>query len=274
MALVVKTLVVSAILISFYVYSGFDNVPNLWNRWYTGQDDVSSWYIPFANWDGQYYLLLSDWGYNYEETPDSPRAFFPLYPVLIHILSYVVPRMVAAALLSYLLTAGFCYFLFKLGEHFGCRKPYLAILIVLAFPTAFFTSVFYTEALFLFLQLGLVYHLLITRSRKRWIYAALLPLTRGTALFFAAGLFAYMLLAYFKSAKKETETRSQRRRRARGEKNTYASATAESVTFNWNYYLSCFYAFFVGGDIVFGVFWLYYRRPFGRCVRARYLWCQ
>ena len=87
MALVIKTLVVSAILISFYVYSDFDNVPNLWNRWYTGQDDVSSWYIPFANWDGQYYLLLSDWGYNYEETPDSPRAFFPLYPVLIHMLS-------------------------------------------------------------------------------------------------------------------------------------------------------------------------------------------
>ena len=122
----------------FLCLSGFDNVPNLWNRWYTGQDDVSSWYIPFANWDGQYYLLLSDWGYNYEETPDSPRAFFPLYPVLIHILSYVVPRMVAAALLSYLLTAGFCYFLFKLGEHFGCRKPYLAILIVLAFPIFYF----------------------------------------------------------------------------------------------------------------------------------------
>ena len=164
MALVVKTLVVSAILISFYADSDFDNVPNLWNRWYTGQDDVSSWYIPFANWDGQYYLLLSDWGYNYEETPDSPRAFFPLYPMLIHISSYVVPRMVAAVLLSYLLTAGFCYFLFKLGEHFGCRKPYLVILIVLAFPTAFFASVFYTEALFLFLQLGCVYHLLVTQS--------------------------------------------------------------------------------------------------------------
>ena len=246
MALAVKTLVVSAILIFFYVDSNFGNVPNLWNRWYTGQDDLSSWYIPFANWDGQYYLLLSDWGYNYDETPDSPRAFFPLYPVFIHILSYVVPRMVVA-LLSYLLTAGFCYFLFKLGEHFGCHKPYLVILIVLAFPTAFFASVFYTEALFLFLQLGLVYHLLVTKSRKRWIYAALLPLTRGTALFFAAGLFAYMLLEYFKAKNKKSETRSQRRRRARRKENAYVSVTVESVAFNWHYYLSCFYAFFVGG---------------------------
>ncbi len=253
MALVVKTLIVSAILISFYAYSDFDNVPNLWNRWYTGQDDVSSWYIPFANWDGQYYLLLSDWGYNYEETPDSPRAFFPLYPVLIHILSYVVPRMVAAALLSYLLTAGFCYFLFKLGEHFGCEKPYLAVLIVLAFPTAFFISVFYTEALFLFLQLGLVYHLLVTKSRKRWVYAALLPLTRGTALFFAVGLFAYVLVEHFRSGKRKTETRSQRRRRARKE-DAYVSAIADSVAFNWNYYLSCFYAFLVGGMLYLAFF--------------------
>ena len=253
MALVVKSLIMSAILISFYAYSDFDNVPNLWNRWYTGQDDVSSWYIPFANWDGQYYLLLSDWGYNYEETPDSPRAFFPLYPMLIHLLSYVVPRMVAAALLSYLLTAGFCYFLFKLGEYFGCEKPYLAVLIVLAFPTAFFTSVFYTEALFLFLQLGLVYHLLVTRSRKRWVYAALLPLTRGTALFFAVGLFAYMLIEHFKSGKRKTETRSQRRRRARKE-DAYVSATVDSVAFNWSYYLSCFYAFFVGGVLYLAFF--------------------
>ena len=45
-------------------------------------------------------MLLSDWGYNYDKTPDSPRAFFPLYPLLIRTLSYVMPRMVAAALLS------------------------------------------------------------------------------------------------------------------------------------------------------------------------------
>ena len=112
MALAAKTLILAALAISFYAGSDFDNVPNLWNRWYTGQDDLSSWYIPFSNWDGQYYLLLSDWGYNYDNTPDSPRAFFPLYPLLIRTLSYVMPRLVAAALLSYLLTAGLCFFLF------------------------------------------------------------------------------------------------------------------------------------------------------------------
>ena len=269
MVLVVKLLVVSAILISFYVDSDFGVVPNLWNRWYTGPDDLSSWYIPFANWDGQYYLLLSDWGYNYQETPDSPRAFFPLYPTLIRILSYVIPRMVAAAVLSFLLTAGFCYFLFKLGDHFGCRKPHLVILITLAFPTAFFASVFYTEALFLFLQLGFVYHFLVTRSSKRWIYAALLPLTRGTAIFFAVGVLAYMLLEYFKSAKQKRQREVSKRRTRKG-KYAYASATRrtarkgksasasapeeQSVTFNWNYYLSCYYAFLVGGMLYLAFF--------------------
>ena len=259
MALAAKTLILAALAISFYAGSDFDNVPNLWNRWYTGQDDLSSWYIPFSNWDGQYYLLLSDWGYNYDNTPDSPRAFFPLYPLLIRTLSYVMPRMVAAALLSYLLTAGLCFFLFKLGKHFGCRKCHLVILITLSFPTAFFASVFYTEALFLFLKFGFVYHFLVTKSRKARIYAALLPLTRGTALFVSVGVFAFVLLAYFKYQKdanerRRAQTRSPRRRRTRTKKDTRAGAPAGSDTFNWNYYLSCAYAFAVGGVLYLAFF--------------------
>ena len=259
MALAAKSLIVAALAISFYAGSDFNNVPNLWNRWYTGPDDLSSWYIPFSNWDGQYYLLLSDWGYNYDNTPASPRAFFPLYPLLIRTLSYVMPRMVAATLLSYLLTAGLCFFLLKLGAHFGCRKCHLVVLLTLSFPTAFFASVFYTEALFLFLQIGFVYHFLVTRSRKAWIYAALLPLTRGTALFFFVGVFSYVLLAYFKyqqdaNEKRKAQARSPGRRRKRIVKDTDAVAPARSDTFSWSYYCSCAYAFIVGGVLYLAFF--------------------
>ena len=269
LALVVKTIIGLATVLSFYLFSDSGNVPNLWNRWYTGADDLSSWYIPFANWDGQYYLLLSDWGYNYAGTPDSPRAFFPLYPMIIRALSAVIPRMVATALLSLFGTVGLCYFLAKIGDRLGCREPYLAVLITLAFPTAFYISVFYTEGLFLFLQLGFVYHFLITRSRRVWIFAALLPLTRGTALFVAAGAFAHMLLTYFQSARKATHATpdkpSQRRRRPASApaKRTGkepgkgpAGAPEASLTFDWNYYLSCLFAFVVGGVlylVFFGV---------------------
>ena len=48
-----------AMLYFFYGSSDFEGVQNLWNRWYTGEEDLASWYIPFANWDGQRYLLLA-----------------------------------------------------------------------------------------------------------------------------------------------------------------------------------------------------------------------
>jgi len=241
-ALVAKALIVTAILLSFYLSTDFGNVFNLWNRWYTGSGDLASWYIPFSNWDGQYYLLLSDWGYNYAGTPDSSHAFFPLYPMLIRVLSLVLPRMAAAGLLSVLTTAGFCYFLFLTGHLLGCRSPHLAVLVTLSFPTAFYASVFYTEGLFLFLQLGFVYHYLFTRSRMAWLFAALLPLTRGTALFVAAGVFAHMLLGYFKSLRE-----ASRSSRSSPDKGTRSARKLASISFDWNYHAHCLAAFVVGG---------------------------
>lgn len=245
LALIVKTLIVIAILLSFYLFSDFGNVPNLWNRWYTGADDLSSWYIPFANWDGQYYLLLSDWGYDYAGTIDSPRAFFPLYPMIIRALGIVFPHTLAGAIVSLLTTVWFCYFLYKIGHHMGCRSPHLGILILLSFPTAFYTSAFYTEGLYLFLQLGFVYHFLVTRSRQVWIYAALLPLTRGTALFVAVGVLAYMLLAYFQQVR-----------------DTARSLPNKAAGFDWDFYLGCFSAFLIGGILYLTFFMVTTGDPF------------
>ena len=250
LALAAKTLVVLAMWLSFSLYSDFGNVPNLWNRWYTGPDDLSSWYIPFANWDGQYYLLLSDWGYGYAGTPDSPHAFFPLYPMLIRVLAFVLPRMTAAALLSVLSTCGFCYFLFLTAVRSGCRSPHLAILITLSFPTAFFASVFYTEGLFLFLLSGFVYHYLVSRSSRMWIYAALLPLTRGTALFVAAGVVAHMLLGHVRWARAAQATASRKNHRRRRPATTHGKPVGdqmEPIAFDWDYHAKCLAAFVAGG---------------------------
>lgn len=241
-ALVAKVVVGAALVVGFYAGSDFESVPNLWNRWYTGPDDLASWYIPFSNWDGQYYLLLSDWGYNYDQTTDSPRAFFPLYPLLIRALSYVMPRMVAATLLSVLLTAGLGFFLLRLAAHFGCRDRHLVILFTLSFPTAFFASVFYSEALFMFLQLGFVYHLMVTRSWKAWIYAGLLPLTRGTALFVVVGALAFFVLLHVRY-KRATNEHS----RTPTSKDTESVASTRSDAVHLDYHYGCAYAFLVGG---------------------------
>jgi hypothetical protein len=253
--LVIKIIITSIILLSFYLSSDFENVINLWNRWYTGPEDLSSWYIPFANWDGQYYLLLSDWGYNYAGTIDSPSAFFPLYPMLIRILSMVLPNMVAAALLSVLTTAGFCYFLFLIGTHTGCKKPHLAVLFLLSFPTAFYTSVFYTEGLFLFLLLGFVYHYFFFQSRTAWVYAALLPLTRGAALFVVAGVVANMLLGYLRSVRQGTQlTPGNANIHSGTDRRAPTGESVAEIAFDWNYHARCGVAFLVGGMLYLAFF--------------------
>ena len=254
LGLAVKT-VVSLVMLFFFLW--FTGNPDLNLRHYTGLDDVSSWYIPFANWDGQHYLLLSDLGYNQDYDRSGGRQFYPLYPLLIRLLSIPFSPPVAALLLNYLFVAGACVFLYRLGQHFQCRRPHLVILLVMTFPTAFFTSAIYSEALFLFLMTGFAWHFFATRSRMRLVYLALLPLTRGTAFFLFGGLLLYVALAFFqfvKNRRKEQlkQKKAQKNLQKKGEKGKAARRRArqtqphETAAFDWRYYLPCLPAFVVG----------------------------
>ena len=192
MALVVKLFIMLA-MANFYDAVSDHDLTNLWNRHYTGQDNLASWFILFANWDGQHYLLLAERGYSFHM--DSP-AFYPLYPGLINLLSHIFPPAVSAVLLSYVFTAGFSLFLYRITAHFSRSKAQLTVLLVMTFPTAFFFSAFYTESLFLFLETGFLYHLFVTRSKAGLIYLMLLPLTRPSAVFIFGGLILYTLFEY------------------------------------------------------------------------------
>lgn len=235
-ALAIKTIVMAAILYFFYRLPDVEGVHNPWNRWYTGEEDLSSWYIPFANWDGQHYLLLADYGYGHWR---HSQSFYPLFPALIRLLSQVFSPAVSAVLLNFAFTAGFCLFAYRLAKHFGCRRPHLPVLLLLAFPTAFFYSAFYSEPLYLFLQMGAVYHLLATRSRARWVYLALLPLARGTAAFVLVGMLLYALLE-MKAALDRRLERARRTKPGKSRKN------AAAERFPWRYHLSGCAAFFAG----------------------------
>ena len=249
LGLAIKTVVSLAMLFFFLWFTDWGN-PNLDLRHYTGLDDVSSWYIPFANWDGQHYLLLSDLGYNQEYDRSGGRQFYPLYPLLIRLLSILFSPPVAALLLNYLFVAGACVFLYRLGNHFQCRRPHLVILLVMTFPTAFFTSAIYSEALFLFLMTGFAWHFFATRSRMRLVYLALLPLTRGTAFFFFGGLLLYVALAFFlfeknrKKAQKNLQKKGKKGRAAR--RRARQTQPHETAAFDWRYHLPCLPAFAVG----------------------------
>ena len=222
LALAVKIAMAAFMLFAFYQFSDFEQIHNLGNRLYTGQENRTAWYLAFANWDGQHYLILSDLGYKHW---NFAQAFYPLYPMLMRALSAVFSPWMSGLILNYLFTAGFCVFLHRIAAHIKCPKPHLAVLMLLAFPTAFFTGAIYTEALFLFLLTGFLYHLLVTRSYAVLMYAFLMPLTRGTAIFIAGGLLLHTALEYAQAR---------------------AAQIAPVKPFDWRYPALCLAAFLAG----------------------------
>ncbi|MGR3914190.1 MAG: mannosyltransferase family protein [Gammaproteobacteria bacterium] len=179
----------------FDLYAYFPDALNTKNRWYNGAD-TSTWYLPLANWDGQHYLVLSEYGYTHGHDITGGQQFFPLYPLLIRALSALLPRPLAALLLNVIFMAGFALFMHRLCVAYRCRWPLLAALIMMAFPTAFFTATFYTEPLFLFLLTGFFWHFCHSGRRVYLLYFALLPLARGSAVFVLGGLALYALLQH------------------------------------------------------------------------------
>ncbi|MDD9857655.1 MAG: mannosyltransferase family protein [Gammaproteobacteria bacterium] len=254
LAFAVKTVVAAAMLLFFFLQPDSAPIDNLWNRWYTGVENLSAWYLPFANWDGQHYLLLADRGYAVYRTTGS-QAFYPLYPMLIGALSVVLPPWIAALSLNYLFTAGFCVFVYRIALHLQCPKPHLAVLLLLTFPSAFFTSAIYSESLFLLLQLGFLYHLLVSRSYAVLLYAFLMPLTRGTGIFIAGGLLLYIAVGYAQALYRAQ--REKWRRKAQGQSKRGRSHLRRRLPpappppppepFDWRYPAYCFAAFFAGG---------------------------
>ena len=116
---------------------------------------------------------------------DASAAFFPLYPLTVRAVAWVLPGddLLAALLVSNLAFLGALLALFALtAETFGDRAARRAIVVAATFPTAFFFLAPYTESLFLFLSI-----LAFREARHdRWgrvaVFGALAALTRSVGI--------------------------------------------------------------------------------------------
>lgn len=127
-------------------------------------------------WDANSYIQIArDWYH------DRYFAYFPLYPIVLKLCSYLTLGNYALAglLLNLALSFGAAYLLFKLcKEEFGSARKQSELLaektgfwanaFLFFFPTAFFFTALYTEALFLFLGLAVMYFL----RKKNWLAVA------------------------------------------------------------------------------------------------------
>ncbi len=135
-------------------------------------------WLMWDKFDSGFYITLAAGGYWGADTLHgmSNWAFFPLYPLLIHIGALPIATYPNAGLLAGIAisnSAAFValIFLYKLTrQEFNRRVAARTVLYLMLFPMSFYLSAAYPEALFMALVISGVYY---TR-RQRWWLAGLL----------------------------------------------------------------------------------------------------
>ncbi len=154
-------------------------------------------------WDTQHYLFLAEKGYR----PDQPgNAFYPLLPILLRATAFLFGgnTFIGGLVLANLISLGVIALFFRVARRYtNTDTAFFATLFLLAFPTAFFLNLIYTEGLFLLLAL-LAFD--AVQRKNIWLMvlsAGLLPLARPVGILLSVPL-GVMLLATRKTAARQT----------------------------------------------------------------------
>lgn len=155
---------------------------------------LPNWIWGFGNFDGVHYLRIAQNGYTSEFT----NAFFPLYPLLVRLVSVIFPKTQGLDLTIYTdplyFYTGFilsnCFFIFALYFFYKLLRldfsetvSKKSLIFLLAFPTAYYFGSVYTESLFLFLAAISIY---LIRKQKYFfssVFIALATATRVVGVF-------------------------------------------------------------------------------------------
>lgn len=115
--------------------------------------------------DSIHYLGIAGQGYK----PAGDPSFFPFYPLLIHVVGWLVVSHVVAGLLISMASFGIALFMLHrlTSQHLGERAADATVLLLAFAPLSFFFSAIYTESLFLALTVGAFY----LASRDRFVLA-------------------------------------------------------------------------------------------------------
>lgn len=135
-----------------------------------------------ANWDAVDYLDIAKHGYQ----GLFQANFFPLYPLLIKIVGFVIPSPLVSALAiswSALVGAIFCYIKLakRLFDKITKTEAITSVLYLLFFPSGIFLIAAYSESLYLFLTLAAVNLALSKRWQLSAVCLALLSSLHITA---------------------------------------------------------------------------------------------
>lgn len=172
----------------------------------------------WGRWDSGWYLKIAQQGYlfsNVGEQQGNSFAFFPLYPSLIKLFSLIIPQQflsqevwlfiaVALSNLFFLFGLVLFYYLVKdiLLDKLKTEKEATSIasksvILLLFFPTSFFFSAAYSEALFFLLAVG---SFSLIRSKKYFLASLVISLASVTRPY-GILLLLPLLIDYFQDRK-------------------------------------------------------------------------
>ena len=128
----------------------------------------------FAKWDGPHYMYIAQNGYTTQGDPANFIVFFPLYPLLVRLITfdfaYVNLSGLVISNISSLIAVIYLFKLAKLDYNDSVAKK--TILFLSVFSTAYFLSAVFTEGLFLATVTASLYY---ARNAK-WAFASILGL--------------------------------------------------------------------------------------------------
>jgi hypothetical protein len=135
------------------------------------------WTALSNTWDANHYIYLAEHGYARDL---NWNAFFPLYPMLMRLLNLITSNsLISGLLISNLASiAGLYMFYLFVRDLRGERVALSSLILLVAFPTAFFLNLVYSEGLFFFLMMAFFYLLYQRRYGLAAFPAFLLPFTR------------------------------------------------------------------------------------------------
>ncbi|MGO8683473.1 MAG: mannosyltransferase family protein, partial [Thermoleophilia bacterium] len=147
----------------------------------------------WTNGDAAWFLTIAQHGYQQRFS----QAFFPLYPLLIHLLGGggrgATVAGIALSLICFLAAALLLYHLTV--RLLGARTALWTIVFLALAPTSFFFQAIYSESLFLVLTVALFFF----AERRQWLLAGLAglfaTLTRSTGVILAVPLLLFALAA-------------------------------------------------------------------------------
>lgn len=151
----------------------------------------------FLRWDAQYYLHIYRYGYTYENT----LAFFPLYPIILRLLTSIIPGhpntvfVVIAIVFNNIIFVFAALILFHLTLHVhkNIEIAYNSAVLFCFNPASIFFSAPYSESLFAFTTFYGMYHVVHENVWRTTLFFCFSMLNRSNGLL-NAGFLLYSII--------------------------------------------------------------------------------